>query len=69
MCIFYEKFVYKIFQMRTNIVINDLLMKKALKLSGVENQKGGGRRSFKGLYPNAQPTGPDRIRGKAEMGR
>ncbi len=64
MCIFVIKFVYKLFYMRTNIVIDDLLMEEALKLSDLKTKKSVIEEALKLLIRFEKQSSIKELRGK-----
>jgi len=64
MCIFVIKFVYKLFYMRTNIVIDDLLMEEALKLSQLKTKKSVIEKALELLIRFEKQSSIKELRGK-----
>jgi len=64
MCIFVIIIVYKLFIMRTNIVIDDFLMEEALKLSDLKTKKSVIEKALKLLIRFEKQTSIKKLRGK-----
>ena len=64
MCIFVIIIVYKLFIMRTNIVIDDFLMEEALKLSDLKTKKSVIEKALKLLIRLEKQDSIKKLRGK-----
>ena len=64
MCKFVIIYVYKLFIMRTNIVIDDLLMEEALKLSDLKTKKSVIEEALKLLIRFEKQSSIKELRGK-----
>ena len=64
MCKFVIIYVYKLFIMRTNIVIDDLLMEEALKLSDLKTKKSVIEEALKLLIRFEKQSSIKKLRGK-----
>ena len=64
MCKFLIIYVYKLFIMRTNIVIDDLLMEEALKLSDLKTKKSVIEEALKLLIRFEKQSSIKKLRGK-----